>query len=259
MKRNKLVPGITLIFVAVVGAIVFAQAPRGAAGKSGVEINGDRPARPDVEVQTVVERKPLAYYVSSVRSDLFAPPAPPEPPKAVKTAVKATLPAAAVTIVDPFADYAYTGTVAMGGAKLALVENSKTKEGQYLKEGDSFIGGTITHIDDRTLGITVAGVEKTVAKTDNFSLTSLDKSAAFLTAPPPQPAGQQAVPGMPGAPGDMTGGRGGGRARFMNMTPEQQAQMRANWMNRAFNGGGGRRGGGFGGGGFGGGGMGPGF
>ena len=208
------------------------------------------------------DRKPLSYYTSGVRGDLFTMPAAkettvvarPEPPK-----VEPSLPPPAPEVIDPFADYAYTGTVVMGDEFVALVENTKTKEGTYLRRGDPFMGGTVSEITDKGVAITVAGSPRMLNKTDEFKLTPLDKDAEFRTATQGRP-GQPGMPGMPGMGGPfgmpgMQPGMPGGimsfpgmqnlppdvqqriQQRFQGMTPEQMQQMRNRFMNRSFEGG----------------------
>lgn len=249
-----LIPVVVIIGAATLGAIVSAQSIRATSDKKSEKVAKVATPAPDVQLQEQADRKPLSFYVSSVKGDLFAPELPPPPkPIARPAPIISTAPAP----VNPLADYAYTGTVEMNGTKMALVENIKTKEGQYLKVGDSFMGGTVSRLDDRTVAIMVAKTEQTMAKRDDYSLTSLDKNAPFLNA---QPAQAQGGPGQPGAPtpdGGMPGmgGRGNWMQRFQNMTPEQRQQMQQRFLNRAFDRGnrgggmgGGRRGGGAGGG-----------
>jgi hypothetical protein len=249
-----LIPVVVIIGAATLGAIVSAQSTRATSDKKGEKAAKVATPAPDVDLQEPADRKPLSFYVSSVKGDLFAPERPPLPKPVAKPAPIITTPPAPV---NPLADYAYTGTVEMNGTQMALVENVKTKEGQYLKVGDSFMGGTVSRLDDRTVGIMVAKTEQTMAKRDDYSLTSLDKNAPFLNAP--QAAPGQPQPGQPGAPGadgatgfPGMGGRGNWMQRFQNMTPEQRQQMQQRMLNRGFDrrgggGGGGRRGGGGGG------------
>lgn len=260
MRRRKTNPGIVplalVVTVVVVGAIVaLAQnnskkAPIGA-GVQAAETTRVSTAASDPSEAT---RKPLSYYTGGVRPDLFTAPLPPAPKPKVET--KPAPPPAPPVIVNPFADYAYSGTVGMGDRLMALVENIKTKEGQYLQEGDPFMGGKVARITDRLLTIDVAGKQQMLAKSDDFKLTPLDKSAAFL-----QPNAQTAGPGQPGqAPAAAPAmGPGGGfpgmdklpdnirqriQERMGNMSPEDRAKMQERWMNRSFerggNGGGGR-------------------
>lgn len=239
------------ICVVLAAAIMAQTKPRttaqAAAGRKAQAAKGT----PITEVKPA-ERKPLSYYTSGVRGDLFVMPGAkeqvvvrPEPPK-----VETTPPAPEV--IDPFADYAYTGTVVMGDEYVALVENAKTKEGTYLRRGDQFMGGTVGEITDKGLTVMVAGSPRTLNKTDEFKLTPLDKDAAFRTQTPGAP-GQPGMPGM-GGPFGMPGMPGGGmgfpgmqnlppdvqqriQQRFQGMSPEQMQQMRNRFMNRSFEGG----------------------
>lgn len=262
-SQRRLTPLLVVLGVVAVGAIVaFAQSGKKTIA-TGVEA-ASRKESPQVAVTPVsaAARKPLTYYTGGVRTDLFSAPQPPAP--ALKAVAAKPLPPPAPAVVDPFAEYAYTGTVQVGGQTLALVENTKTKEGQYLRPGDPFIGGSVDQVTERTLTIKVGTKTQTMAKTDNFSLTPLDKNAPYLSAPTPQPGQPQpgGVPGQPGAgptfPGMdrlPPGVQDRIRQRWQNMTPEQQQQARDRMLNRRFDrggGGGGGRGGRGGGGGFGG-------
>lgn len=269
MKRRanvRWLPTVIALGAVAVGAIVLAQTGKQAPASPKVEVNTDRSSAPAVQVTPAVERKPLAYYMAGVRSDLFSEPLPPAPkpkPEPPKVTAPPPPPPPAPAPVNPFADYAYTGTVTIDGQLMALVENTKTKEGQYLKAGDSFLGGTVSGVDERTLTIHVAGTDQRLAKTDNFSLTPLDKSAPYLTAQPAQP-GQPGAPGQAGPGGLPQAGPGGSMPpafqglpprvqqrmmeRMQNMTPEERQRMQERFLNRQFEGGGRRgRGGGFGG------------
>ncbi len=257
-KSKQVVPT-TLAFgvIAACAIVAFAQGGKRASAKSTVTRASQASTAEVALAADTTTRKPLSYYTSGVRADLFTPPAAPAPaaPKVKLTkpapAPKPTLPPPAPAIVDPFADYAYDGTVTMGNQTLALVENTKTKEGQYLRVGDSFIGGQISGINEHDLTIDVAGTTKVIAKTDNFKMTSLDKSAPVLTQQPQQ--GAQAPPGAPamnGAPTNMPAGannpqdrRARWQQRLQNMSPEQRQMIMDRMMNRSMNGGGRRWGG----------------
>ncbi len=189
-------------------------------------------------------RSPLEFYVGAVRGDLFTSPqasVPPPPPPAVKPLPPPPIP----VVVDPFADMAYTGTVTLGGQVLAVVENTKTKEGQFVRKGDSVVGGVVTEITDRTMTVAVSGVPRILTKTDDYKLVSLDKNAPFLSAQPGQPGTPPApgqpvaapppggAPGISGLPADLQERI---RRRMQGMTPEQMQEMRNRWMNRQFDG-----------------------
>jgi hypothetical protein len=128
-------------------------------------------------------------------------------------------------VVNPYADYAYTGTVTIGGALMALIENVKTKEGLYLKEGDHLVAGTITRITDRLVTIDAAGQTQMLAKRDDFKLVPLDKSAGFLQTPGAQPGSPPASGGGPpggGPPGKMMRGGppGGMSGKALRIRPQ---------------------------------------
>ena len=273
MKKKATRQAIPLAII-IGGVAIGAIVASGQSGKkqavSSIEVNRERAAPPVVAVSLrEAGRKPLAYYTGGVRNDLFSAPEPAKPKQPAKPEPKVetppTLPPTPPVVVNPFADYAYAGTVNVGGRVLALIENTKTKDGQYLAEGDMFMGGKIASIGDRMLTVDVAGKQEIIAKRDDFKLTPLDKSAPFLQS---APAG--GAPGAPGQPGNQPGqpqagpgGPGGGapwmrgmqgmpqniqdrmRQRMESMTPEQRQRMEErmnNWRDRQFEGGG-RRGG----------------
>ncbi len=250
-----LVVGVSVVFAAAIMAQTRPKAGSSASGaRKAASASGSAPV---TEIEAA-ERKPLSYYTSGVRGDLFAMPGAkpavlpkPEPPK-VET------PAPAPEVIDPFADYAYTGSVAMGSEYVALVENAKTKEGVYLRKGDQFMGGTVSEVTDKGVTVAVAGSAKTLYKSDEYKLTPLDKDAEFRTqgqGRPGQPGmGPMGMPGAPGMGGPFGGGMPGGmgfpgmqnlppdvqqriQQRFQGMSPEQMQQMRNRFMNRSFEGG----------------------
>jgi len=261
--------------------VAFAQGGKKNTSATSAKTIADRSAAQTIVIAELPERKPLSYYTSGVRDNLFdAPLAPAPPPKITVTkapTTKVTVPSGPPAIVDPFADYTYTGTMQVGGQLVALVENNKTKEGLFLKPGDSLVGGKVTAINDRMVTLDVMGTPKMLAKTDDFKLTPLDKSAAFMTQKAEaQVAGQPgmtmtldakgaAPAGMPGMENLPDNIRQRIEQRMQSMTPDQRASFQNRMMNRSFERGttggsgggrGGRNRGGFGGGGFGGGGYG---
>ena len=268
MKRKKstsFVPLTIMLGGAALSAIVLAQG-----GKPVSKTAASSAAKADEEPTKVelvrAERKPLEFYTGAVRGDLFSAPQPAPPPTPKVEAPKTPPPAVTpVQPINPLDDYVYSGTVTLNGEKLALLENKKTRDGEYKKVGETFMGGKITEITERSVSLDVAGKTNMLAKSDDYKLTPLDKSATFLTAAPPQPAANPAA-AAPQPMGGMMFGQGGRpdwrnmsqeqREQFrnqmmQNMTPEQRERMQQRRMDRQFEGRGNRRGG-FGGGDFGG-------
>ncbi len=146
--------------------------------------------------------RPLKFYTKGVRDSMFSAPQPPPPPKEKPTPVimppqppkSAYIPPIALVVVNPFADWVYTGTVTMGEVKLALIENTKSKEGQYLKQGESFLGAQVSQVTDQMVTFTVGIKPYLLAKSDTINVVQLDRSAPYLGGAPPPPG---APPGSP--------------------------------------------------------------
>lgn len=163
-------------------------------------------------------RRNLEFYSSGIPSTLFGAPTEPKPtpPLAPKKAQMTNV-TPVQPVADPFTDYAYSGTVSSGGQTMALIENRKTREGWFLATGQPFLGGTVTLVDERQVVISLGTTTRTLAKTDDYKLVPLDKSASFLSggtdgAPPAAPGG-----GTPGGPGGGPGAMRGGMPMGMNV------------------------------------------
>jgi hypothetical protein len=247
--------------VVLAAAITAQTRPRAAEANARTRKGAAQAGQTSVTNVKAAERRPLSYYTQGVRGDMFVMPGAkepvlpkPEPPKPE--------PAPAPAVIDPFVDYAYTGTVIMGDEHVALIENAKTKDGSYVRRGDQFLGGTVTDITDKGVTLSVAGSAKTLYKTEEYKLTPLDKDAAFrapaqgpggpggpmMGGPFGMPGGMPGMPGMGGGPMGMPGLQGMSpdmqqriQQRFQGMSPEQMQQMRNRFMNRSFEGGGRRR------------------
>ena len=77
---------------------------------------------------------------------------------------------------------------------IALIENTSTHEGQYVSEGSWFLGDQVTHISDGSVTITGVGTPHVMAKSQDYKMVPLDKSAPFLSST------ATAAPAKPGAP-----------------------------------------------------------
>ena len=100
-------------------------------------------------VENAGSRRSLDFYTKGVRGTLFSAPQPPPVAKPKAIIVKPLPPPPRIIVpevkpveINPFADWSYTGTVTVGETKMALIENSKTKEGRYLKQGEEFQGAS---------------------------------------------------------------------------------------------------------------------
>ncbi len=216
------------------------------AGRPIVLAQNDGKAAPSVAPSTdPATRRPLDYYTQGVRGNLFSAPQPPPAPRpkpvaapVVKIEKPRPAPIIQVAPINPFADWAYTGTIHIGEQMMALLENTKTKEGQYLKIGDSFLGAQVSSITDQGVTLLSAGKPALLAKSDSINVTPLDKNAAGYggaqNPPAPNPNGGPPPPaaqptGLP-ALGASTVTLPNGRV----LTAEQAAR-RARRLNRGFN------------------------
>jgi hypothetical protein len=238
------------------GALLFlaqpdnAQSQNSGAARPANEAKSNGPVMEAVEEKDKTERPPIWFYTQSVRGNLFSAPPPPEPPKpkVVKTPPVVTRPTPPVVVmVNPFQDWVYAGTIKVGDNITALLENSKTKEGQYVTVGSSIMGAEVTHITDQQVTVMAAGKPTTIAKSDTITVVPLTKSAEYLSAPTAPPPGQPGMPGAapgampqmaPGMPAGMPPGMNmqGGRGRMAEMMNNPQVRQRfESMMNRRFN------------------------
>jgi hypothetical protein len=203
------------------------------------------------------DRQDLSFYTSNVRDGMFSQPLPPDTKAAAAAAaLKAKTPVKTMNVptvpINPFAQWSYTGTVHMGDITMALLENTQTREGQYVKPGDRFMGAQVKAITDQQVTLTNAGKPSLLAKADTINVTPLNQDAPGKNQPVQQAAPQQ-VQATPTTPTAVTFTLPNGQ-----VLEGDRAQRMIDRLNRGYgggNGGGGNGGGGFGGG-FGGGGRG---
>ena len=213
MKISTLWLGFGLCGVTV-GAIVWAQTghtPPLGAPTTGVSKSTSVTGTPTVNTSM---SKPLPFYGSNQISErLFARPLPPAPTIASPTETVKPPPPSVQPLPppDPLADYVYSGTVIMGDKRMALLENTKTKDGQFVKVGDTFHGGLVTQIEAGQVSLRLGDAMRMMPKSLAINLTPLDRNAAFL-------GGGQTGPGGPG-------GRPGGPGNAMQGNAEAQAAM----------------------------------
>lgn len=256
--------------VLAMGAMLFVARPNNAqTGKNATKATTDKvavtkqsgtnAADSNIALDPAEEsgRRPLSFYTGGVRSTMFSAPQPPKPKVPKPVVVKVEKPQT-VKLPDippppppnPFQDWAYTGVITMGETRMALLENTKTKEGQYVKEGESILGSTVTSITDQSITLSAVGSEaRTLAKADTIVVTPLNANAPFLNnGGQPQP-GQMPPGGMPPQmpPGGMPmlQNFNGNMVTLPNgrAMSADQAARRAQWMNGNFRGGGGNGGG----------------
>lgn len=140
------------------------------------------------------DRQGLDFYTSNVRDGMFSAPQPPrlKPPTPHVDAPVKPPPVIKVPlmVINPFAEWSYTGTVHMGDITMALLENTRTKEGQYVKSGDGFMGAQVQGITDQMVTLTNAGKPTLLAKADTIVITPLNQNAPGANPPaqagPPQ-------------------------------------------------------------------------
>lgn len=188
---------------------------------------------------TARDRRGLTYYTEAVRDDMFSAPQPPVVvPKPVKVEVT---PAVVLPDINPFEDWAYTGTIHSGSEITALLENTKTKEGNFVKVGDTVLGERVSSITDQMVTVGATGHPRMLAKTDTMNVTQLDKDAPANTAPAagPRPGfgGGGGIPGMPNPAAAAAWMRGGQPITLGNgvqITP-QMARRYMRQLNANFN------------------------
>ena len=129
-------------------------------------------------------RRTVDFYTQTVRGNLFNAPQPPAqkpvyvaPPKPEKP-----IPVPPAPIPSPFASWSYTGTVTMGDQTIGLLENTQTKDGQYVKAGDNFMGAQVVSVTDQMVTLKSGKTPTLLAKSDNITVTPLDRSAAPTSA-----------------------------------------------------------------------------
>ena len=90
--------------------------------------------------------------------------------------------------------WAYTGTITQGDQTIALLENTQTKEGQFLKVGDRLMGAQVKSVTDQMVTLEASGKPRMLAKSDNITVTPLDRSAAPTPAAQPRRRQQGSSP-----------------------------------------------------------------
>ncbi|MCW3095279.1 MAG: hypothetical protein JWL77_897 [Chthonomonadaceae bacterium] len=183
------------------------------------------------------DRPDLSFYTSNVRDAMFSAPVPAQPKPAAPIKHEIFKPISVPPVViNPFAQWSYTGTVHMGDITMALLENTQTREGQYVKAGDSFMGAQVKNVSDQMVTLSSAGKPEMLAKSDNINVTPLNQDAPGKNPPAQQAQAQngQAVPGAPTDNSQLSFTMPNGRV----LTGDQAARYKQR-MDRNFSGGGG--------------------
>ena len=147
----------------------------GLAGCGNIQAEGRNPRNrsvipPGVRVSESKDRK--AVDVGRIRPDLFAAPV---VEKTVSRPVTTPPPSPVTPSTpppDPLAGWEYVGDVEIGGERLALVERKDTKDGVYLRVGESFGGGTVTAFDKQRVSVAVADSERQLARKDDWRFSN---------------------------------------------------------------------------------------
>jgi hypothetical protein len=108
----------------------------------------------------------------------------------------------AVPDVSPFEDWSYCGTIRQGRTITALLENTRTHEGEFVKAGDRFMGAAVRGVTGQAVTLASGGKTRMIAKSDRITVTQLSKDAVPATPPAPkQPrAAPQPAPAAPAQP-----------------------------------------------------------
>jgi hypothetical protein len=174
-RKVRIDPVLTTLAVTAVaiGAIVLAQNRQQKAPVLSVKPTNPHAAHVGSAPKQKKPERKLAYYTGRNLSDgLFSRPVPPPPGKPA--------PPPPEPPPSPVAEYAYTGTVTVGDQIMALIENTRTKIGSYLKPGDLFQGGVVTQVTGQQVVLKIGSAFHTITRNDNYSFTPFSKSAGFL-------------------------------------------------------------------------------
>ena len=204
-------------------------------------------------------RRSIDFYTQAVRGNMFTAPIPPTPPApkpvVIAAPVQPVQPIVKVppVVINPFAEWSYTGVIKSDDQITALVENTRTKDGMFLKAGDMFMGSQIATITDQEIALKSGKTSYTIAKSDNTNVTPLDRSAIPTNGqgqaqPGQQPnaaqliqqAMQMQMQNMQGGGrnrGNFGGGGGGQTFTLPNgrQLNQQQFQRRSQGLNQNFN------------------------
>lgn len=180
---SPLMPTLSLVTVSCAALFLFARtngAQNLPAGKAGHKTAVTSAKSTVSNTATIVaDRESLDFYTNNVRNGMFSAPQPPKakPPVALPPPPKFVPVPVILPVIDPFADWSYTGTVHMGDITMALLENRQTREGQYVKSGDRFMGAQVQSITDQMVTLTNAGKPSMLAKSDTIIVTPLNQDA----------------------------------------------------------------------------------
>ncbi len=131
------------------------------------------------------------FYSSRLTGSLFSEPSVVETPPA--KAPEAPTHVAPVSPPDPFSGWSYSGSVHANGEAYALLENTATKAGLFVHQGDPVMGATVESLND---------FEITLRR--NGQLTRIAKSSAYNVVPLNNSAGNAQVAAASATPGSAT-------------------------------------------------------
>ena len=197
---------------------------------------------------TPPSRRSADFYSQGIRDSMFSPPQPPAP----KPAAPAPAPAPEApdpsdlepsivpeTPVNPFVDWSYNGLVTMGDEKMALLENTKTKEGQYVQTGDTFLSAKVEDVTEQVVSLRASGKTYTLPKSDTITVVPLDKNAPYLSenSSPPQPGNSQGAQAQALQTSTAPNGMANGLADQFNAMQQYRRQFRGMGRGRRMGGG----------------------
>jgi uncharacterized membrane protein YgcG len=181
--------------------VVRTRAAAGTATASSRPRVAQAPSASAWRYDAVVQRnlfKPLGSATPGKPGAL--PPVPPMPVDAFQLSDVGKADAGAATAPQP-PQWIYAGYATVNGNPQAIVENSGTKQGQFLTVGQTLDGSVVKSISPQAIQLTRGGDTTEMKLSEAFTATPLNE--------PPKPAAQPNQGGR-GRRGGQGGGQGGG-------------------------------------------------
>ena len=145
----------------------------------------ERPTPPQASPQA--QNKPLDTNETSRLGNMFGPASVPPSPSvpAPKTRLPDPVKPPPPTPQDPLQNFIYSGYALLDERRFALMEDRRTHEGTWVKEGDTFQGYTVEHIARGTLHLSQGKTGRDLAISDRFNAVPLVKDAPITVLPDP--------------------------------------------------------------------------